>query len=177
MAEVIYTIKDRQTGEILCQGARQKCAEYVGCKDSYLGELAKKDPNYKINTKYSKYKVERQFEGEYRCGGARLKDVICCDCGLLMKDASATRKRCPDCAYKYNLEQSRNNMRKVRNIVEIGTYNYKNPNQKYCEGCVYYFGEYQINKCCNYIFIEGKRRPCQPGKDCTVEIMRSEGNV
>ena len=39
-----------------------------------------------------------------------------------------------------------------------------------CEGCVYFFGDY--SKFCNYIFVKGKRRPCPPGKDCTVKIER-----
>lgn len=39
----------------------------------------------------------------------------------------------------------------------------------YCKGCIYqgYAGGEQ--RCCDYIFIEGKRRPCPPGKDCTVK--------
>lgn len=38
-----------------------------------------------------------------------------------------------------------------------------------CEGCRYFFGHYQQNACCNYIFMVGHRRPCPPGKDCTVK--------
>jgi hypothetical protein len=47
---------------------------------------------------------------------------------------------------------------------------FRNPNAKYCEGCVYFQGE--ITKMCSYIFVKGKSRPCPPGKDCTVKIER-----
>ncbi len=38
-----------------------------------------------------------------------------------------------------------------------------------CEGCRYFFGHYQQTRFCNYIFLEGHRRPCPPGKACTVK--------
>lgn len=37
-----------------------------------------------------------------------------------------------------------------------------------CDGCRYFFGTFPYNRCCNYIFLVGSRRPCPPGKDCTV---------
>lgn len=37
-----------------------------------------------------------------------------------------------------------------------------------CTGCRYFFGAYEHNRCCNYIFVTGHRRPCPPGKECTV---------
>lgn len=42
-----------------------------------------------------------------------------------------------------------------------------------CDGCIYFIGEY--HKCCNYIFVKGERRPCPPGKDCTVREEKSDG--
>ena len=42
------------------------------------------------------------------------------------------------------------------------------PDTTRCRGCVYFQGQYDENCCCHYIFIENKRRPCPPGKDCTV---------
>ena len=38
---------------------------------------------------------------------------------------------------------------------------------KTCKGCLYYFGAFEVNNCCNYLLVEGKRRMCDPGKDCT----------
>lgn len=29
------------------------------------------------------------------------------------------------------------------------------------------FGYYEGSRCCNYIFVQGEKRPCPPGKDCT----------
>lgn len=41
-----------------------------------------------------------------------------------------------------------------------------------CKGCIYlaYLNGYL--GCCDYIFKVGKRRPCPPGKDCTVKEMK-----
>ena len=40
-----------------------------------------------------------------------------------------------------------------------------------CSGCRYFFGEYIGNRCCNYIFVEGHRRPCPPGERCTAKAV------
>ncbi|MCD7755514.1 MAG: hypothetical protein LUJ09_04175 [Firmicutes bacterium] len=37
-----------------------------------------------------------------------------------------------------------------------------------CSGCAYYYGNSESDVCCNYLLKTGKRRPCPPGKDCTV---------
>lgn len=46
-------------------------------------------------------------------------------------------------------------------------------NDKYCMGCRYYRmingGEQMY---CSYIFEEDRKRPCDPGKDCTVKKKR-----
>lgn len=38
-----------------------------------------------------------------------------------------------------------------------------------CAGCLHFYGDYENNRCCNYIFDVGHRRPCPPGKACTVK--------
>ena len=38
-----------------------------------------------------------------------------------------------------------------------------------CKGCIY-FGVVGDYGCCNYIFMADKRRPCPPGKGCTVKV-------
>lgn len=48
-------------------------------------------------------------------------------------------------------------------------------NDEHCVGCRYYRlinGGLQMY--CNYIFAEDKKRPCDPGKDCTVRVKRKE---
>lgn len=171
MAEYLFTVKDRQTGEILCQGTKQECADYIGCDESYIRGLIRTQPEYKGKTKYSEYKVERQVFGEIKHGGARKSDVTCMDCGLLMKNASATRKRCPECQRKHHLEENKHYMREVRNTTVAKPKKTKK-GETGCEGCVYFFADYAVNNCCNYIFIKDKPRPCPPGKDCTVKIER-----
>lgn len=46
--------------------------------------------------------------------------------------------------------------------------------RKYCVGCRYFFGYHDGGKCCNYIFVRGEKRPCHPGKDCTVRREKTE---
>ena len=50
-----------------------------------------------------------------------------------------------------------------------------NINQHPCNGCRYFHGDYLYNRCCNYIFVMGHRRPCLPGKDCTVKAPLQQG--
>ena len=42
----------------------------------------------------------------------------------------------------------------------------------YCKHCLYFQGQFDENCCCNYIFLEGHRRPCPPGEGCTVRKRR-----
>lgn len=46
-----------------------------------------------------------------------------------------------------------------------------------CKGCLYYKTiPYSKERCCHYIFVEGKKRPCEPGDKCTVKIKRGARN-
>lgn len=40
----------------------------------------------------------------------------------------------------------------------------------HCLGCKYYCNIYENVYYCSYMFREDKRRPCPPGKDCTVKV-------
>lgn len=42
-----------------------------------------------------------------------------------------------------------------------------------CEGCIY-LSKVDCMPCCNYIFMENKRRPCPPGEGCTVKVTDKE---
>ena len=172
MAEYLFTVKDRQTGEILFRGSSQECADYIGCEKRYIRDLIRNKPEYKKNTKYSMYEVERYVFEKGKRGGSRKKDVVCEDCGLLMKNVHCRTIRCPECARKYNNRSKAQRMREIRGEAPKPkpTTPIRNPNAKYCEGCVYYEGGF--TKMCSYIFIKGKSRPCPPGKDCTVKIER-----
>lgn len=172
MAGYIFTVKDRLTDEILCQGSAEKCADFISCSPCYIRGLARKNPNYKAETKYSGYKVERQIDGEIKRGGAHRKDIVCCDCGVLMVNASAHQKRCPDCAREYTNARKREHMRMLRGTGLVANTKSENTIRDWCEGCVYYRGDFETTKCCNYIFMEDKRRPCPPGKGCTVKMGR-----
>ena len=44
-----------------------------------------------------------------------------------------------------------------------------------CEGCRYFHGDYLYNRCCNYIFVTGHRRPCKAGENCSVRASLQDG--
>ena len=172
MSGYLYTIKDRQTGEVLLQGTRQECADYMGCDSSWVIDLATKDRVYTAKTKCSKYKVERQVIGEVKPGGAHKRDYICCDCGVLMKNVSTSRRRCLECSRKHNRDANRARMRRLRETGLVASPKIKKANNNWCEGCIYFRGEFEINRCCNYYLDTDKRRPCPPGEGCTVRVER-----
>lgn len=169
MADYLYKVIDRETGEVLCQGSNMECSAVIGCDYNDVRRLAL-IKECKYNSKYSKYKVER-IGGGNRGGGHR-KDVICCDCGVLMENVSAQQKRCPECAMKYTLKQKRDRMRQLRENGLVANPKIKPIKADGCEGCIYYRGEFEINRCCNYYLMTDKRRPCPPGEGCTVKIER-----
>lgn len=45
--------------------------------------------------------------------------------------------------------------------------------QNACNACFYYRSVSAGNRSCDYILIENHRRPCPPGKDCTVKKART----
>lgn len=182
MAAYIYTVKDRQTDEILFKGYQRECGDIIGCDPKYIRVLSEKERQSKASTKYSKFKVERQWDERAANvhGGKRIRDMVCRDCGILMKDASAKRQRCPECAAKWAVEHNRIQMRQRRNqektisvTGDVATLQARM--QAPCLGCVYFTGELTYASACNYIFIENKRRPCPPGKACTEKTMRRTG--
>ena len=168
MAGKFYTIKDRQSGEVLCQGGQSVCMNFLGCSSSCLRSLAMKDVQ---SRKYQKYEITFEISDLVKPGGRHEKDVICCDCGVLMKNVDATRKRCAECARKHALEHKREKMREKRSSTPLVT---KKVTKKtnYCEGCIHYRGVYVTDLCCNYYFDTDKRRPCPFGEGCTVKATK-----
>lgn len=172
MAGYLYMVKDRQTGEILCQGSAKKCADFLGCPNRYIRYLIWKQPEYKAVNKYSAYKVERQVIGEVKRGGAHKRDTICCDCGVLMVNVSTSRRRCPECSRKHYLEHKREKMRMMRSGGAYASRNIPKAKNHDCEGCIHFRGDFEINRCCNYYLDTGKRRPCPAGEGCTVKTTK-----
>lgn len=41
-----------------------------------------------------------------------------------------------------------------------------------CRDCKYFHGHDGSVLSCNYIFMEDKKRPCEPGEGCTVKVRR-----
>ena len=48
---------------------------------------------------------------------------------------------------------------------------------KHCLGCKYYYTIVETLCYCSYIFQEDKRRPCPPGKYCTVKTKKRKRKV
>ena len=137
MCDCYFVVKDRKTGEILCQGSMRDCADFLGCDDAHIQYLVNARRNNITSTRHSKYKVERKmFDGN-------------------QSDIERTQYRIPG-----------------RKTVDPKIPIIYNPYSKYCKDCVYYMGGF--TKFCQYIFVEDKRRPCPPGKDCTVKVKRSK---
>lgn len=45
--------------------------------------------------------------------------------------------------------------------------------KNYCDNCIYSCGFTGLNiKSCDYFLVTNKRRPCPPGKGCTVKVVR-----
>lgn len=44
----------------------------------------------------------------------------------------------------------------------------------YCLNCIYYVGANDTVFMCNYYIQTDKRRPCTPGKGCTVRVLREK---
>ena len=162
MAAYIYTVKDRQTGEELFAGREEPCAKFLDCSVGYLRSLARRE-DIPDKSQWAHVAVERQLEDTAR---------ICVDCGAEMVNVSPKRKRCPKCARKRNQELMRS-YKESHQVHRRDEKTAQGPSQaemqKPCIGCAYFGGENNLNNSCNYIFIVGKRRPCPPGKDCTVK--------
>ena len=175
MSEYIYTIKDRETGEVLLEGLCAECCAFLGCSSNQLSALAVNPYEYKAKTKYSGYKVERFCKGTPRTGGRRVTDTFCVDCGIKMEQVGANRKICDECAKKRNRKNKTEHMRRARGSKARDD----NPKSEkdYCEGCIFYDGVYDSNKCCNYFLDTGMRRPCPPGKGCTVKKTKAERDL
>lgn len=99
-------------------------------------------------------------------------DKPCEDCGVLLVQVAPIRRLCYACAKKRQKagKKKYNTVKQKERIVLQGS-PIPNPNAKYCEGCVYWYGGFDGYELCNYIFCNDHRRPCPPGKDCTEKVI------
>ena len=174
MAAYIYTIKDRNTEEVLFQGRQTECANFIDCDPAYVWTLSERTQAPTANTKYAKYKVEREWDANVDSlhGGRREKDTICLSCGKSLTGVASTRKRCPECAPKWQKEYNRHKMRmqreKQQDLPRMQEVDVKQREmQEPCIGCAYFTGLSTYARTCNYIFLENHSRGCPPGSKCT----------
>lgn len=40
---------------------------------------------------------------------------------------------------------------------------------RWCRDCRYYQGRHNASRCCNYLLLEGRMRPCPAGTGCTAK--------
>lgn len=76
-------------------------------------------------------------------------------CGLLMENVSPQRKYCTQCLRFRNAHRG----------ISKGLVFKGNP----CKDCRFF-----VTGSCSYIFIVGHRRPCPPGRECTVKERRND---
>ena len=55
-----YTVRDRETREVICQGSRGKCADFIGCAGLTLKTMAVKNKNPTRGFFNSRYEVTRE---------------------------------------------------------------------------------------------------------------------
>lgn len=103
-------------------------------------------------------------------------DKPCEACGVIMRDVDPQRRFCYKCTSKRRSANStiwRQKQREQRKLEPVVTDVSDNDSiARYCRGCTYWGGGNESAACCNYIFMEGQRRPCPPGKGCTVKRLR-----
>jgi hypothetical protein len=174
MAAYIYTIKDRETEEVLFRGRQRECGDFINCDPKYIWTLSERTEEYAVKTKYAKYKIEREWDTSVESfhGGSRKKNTACLSCGKPLVGVASTRKRCPECAEKWNREHKRlqaqirrNQPQSLRGIKDIDSEQFEM--QKPCIGCAYFTGLSAYARTCNYIFLEDHSRGCPPGSKCT----------
>ena len=170
MEVYIYTVTDRQTGEELFKGLAGQCAKFLSCSEDYVRNIAKRQ-DVPLKTRFGHLKVERHL--------ADMPQVKCEGCGVVIPNAGSNRKWCPECSRQRGIEQARRYRQEHRPVQGqqqvagdcLDVPQTQEQRQKHCKGCVY-LGGHPDYRTCNYIFIEDKRRPCPPGKDCTVKKLK-----
>lgn len=45
-----------------------------------------------------------------------------------------------------------------------------------CNGCDFFYAEYAVNRCCNYLLDTNRKRPCAFGEGCTVKQINGRRN-
>ena len=170
MEVYIYTVTDRQTGEELFKGLAGQCAKFLSCSEDYVRTLAKQKVAPKV-TRYGHLNVERRVED--------MPLVKCEGCGVVIPNAGNNRRFCAKCNRLRSIERSQKRYQEQLKVQQqaagdrLDVPQTQEQMQKHCKGCVY-LGGHPDYRTCNYIFIEDKRRPCPPGKDCTVKKLKKK---
>lgn len=161
MGRYIYTVKDRITDEVLFVGGETACAEYLDCTPTYVSTMASRELSRKNKARFSDVVVTREF---------REWDVYCKDCGAKIPGARPNRVRCDTCKNKRKrMQEMRYRDPELPVVLDdnyMTTEEKQRAMQEACHGCVYFGGENYMNATCNYLFIVGHSRGCQPGKEC-----------
>lgn len=161
MGRYLYTIKDKNTGNVLFVGGEGAAARFLDCDTNYLCSLARRTAVTGKQTTYGDKEVMREW----------VETVVACQCcGIEMKNVRPNQLYCPECAKKR--KNSRNSKGvEMQCLQEDGTMisvdEKQREMQKRCHGCVYFGGEKYMNASCNYLFIVGHSRGCPGGDNCT----------
>lgn len=175
----MYTIRSRETGEVLFKGRRKECCAFLGCSASTLSVITSgKRQNGEL--------AQRYIIDHEQCAALDRKDIICEECGCLVRNVDHRKRLCPACAQRREKEQRKREQRERTNPLEKKREPTKQAPaarteeeifqdlrrmQKKCAGCIYLGGRQEL-KTCNYIFLKDRKRPCPPGDGCTVKTVR-----
>lgn len=93
-----------------------------------------------------------------------MSDRRCLMCGkpLTGNRTKFCSDECKKQAYKYGRPKECDNNNPFRNVIPE------------CQDCIYHKQTWAMEYC-GFLGIIGKRRPCKPGKDCTVKVKRRPG--
>ena len=165
MGRYLYTIKDKETGEVLFVGGEGASAKFLDCEPSYMSALGRNASTEK-RTIYGDKVITREWTDT---------SVECMRCGITIKNTCANQKYCTNCA-RMRRKLSRNKGIQIQYLQEDGILlriqEKQQLMQERCHGCIYFGAENYMNATCNYLFIVGHSRGCPPGEGCTVRKER-----
>lgn len=162
MGRYLYTIKDKQTGEVLFAGGEGDSARFLNCDPVYMSNITRRGTMAGKRIFYGNKEITRQWVDAI---------VECQMCGITIENGRPNQKYCRACAKKRKNSHISSGI-SMQCLQEDGILIHiqqkQRQMQEHCRGCIYFGGENYMNASCNYLFIVGHSRGCPPGAGCTV---------
>ena len=94
----MYTVRSRETGEILFQGRKEECCAFLGCSANTLYRIA-------IDKHKNSAFAQRYLITHEQCQALDRKDIICEECGCVVRNVDKRKRLCPACAQRREKER------------------------------------------------------------------------